>query len=154
MAGGLRALPGRGSEPASDAALSLADSTNQYIRGQASVAPIGGICPSGLRSALVLIGAYDRSSGDPVLGVINEPFFREDPLTHRYLPLTAGPSPEPALGTSWRCPWPGGGLQAPQQLDLAGDPTQGRPLGGALGLYQPHPSPRDWGREKWAGGLL
>ncbi|CAM4658035.1 unnamed protein product [Lepidochelys olivacea] len=60
------------------------DSTNQYIRGQASVAPIGGICPSGLRSALVLIGAYDRSSGDPVLGVINEPFFREDPLTHRW----------------------------------------------------------------------
>ncbi|EMP31015.1 Inositol polyphosphate 1-phosphatase [Chelonia mydas] len=59
------------------------DSTNQYIRGQASVAPVGGICPSGLRSALVLIGAYDRSSGDPVLGVINEPFFREDPVTHR-----------------------------------------------------------------------
>uniref|UniRef100_A0A674JVH2 inositol-1,4-bisphosphate 1-phosphatase n=1 Tax=Terrapene triunguis TaxID=2587831 RepID=A0A674JVH2_9SAUR len=60
------------------------DSTNQYIRGQARVAPIGGICPSGLCSALVLIGAYDRSSGDPVLGVINEPFFREDPLTHRW----------------------------------------------------------------------
>lgn len=60
------------------------DSTNQYIRGQANVAPVDGICPSGLRSALVLIGVYDRSSGSPVLGVINEPFFREDPVTHRW----------------------------------------------------------------------
>nr|XP_025044487.1 inositol polyphosphate 1-phosphatase-like [Pelodiscus sinensis] len=70
------------------------DSTNQYIRGQANVAPVDGICPSGLRSALVLIGVYDRSSGSPVLGVINEPFFREDPVTHRYLPLP----PSPVLG--------------------------------------------------------
>ncbi|XP_074836316.1 inositol polyphosphate 1-phosphatase isoform X2 [Carettochelys insculpta] len=60
------------------------DSTNQYIRGQAGVAPVDGICPSGLRSALVLIGVYDRSSGEPVLGVINEPFFQEDPTTHRW----------------------------------------------------------------------
>uniref|UniRef100_A0A8C8SQK1 Inositol polyphosphate 1-phosphatase n=1 Tax=Pelusios castaneus TaxID=367368 RepID=A0A8C8SQK1_9SAUR len=61
------------------------DSTNQYIRGQANVVPIDGICPSGLCSALVLIGVYERSSGDPILGVINEPFFQEDPFTHRWL---------------------------------------------------------------------
>ncbi|XP_014452001.3 inositol polyphosphate 1-phosphatase isoform X1 [Alligator mississippiensis] len=60
------------------------DSTNQYIRGRGDVAPVGGIYPSGLRSALVLIGAYDRHSGEPLLGVINEPFYRQDPLTHRW----------------------------------------------------------------------
>lgn len=48
------------------------------------MAPIDGIAPAGLCSALVLIGAYDRHTGCPVLGVINEPFFRRDPLTRRY----------------------------------------------------------------------
>lgn len=48
------------------------------------MAPVDGIAPAGLCSALVLIGAYDRRTGCPVLGVINEPFFRRDPLTHRY----------------------------------------------------------------------
>ncbi|NWJ11354.1 INPP phosphatase, partial [Crypturellus undulatus] len=58
-----------------------ADSTNEYIRGDEDVAPEDGIYPAGLRSALVLVGAYERRSGCPVLGVINEPFFRRDPLT-------------------------------------------------------------------------
>lgn len=48
------------------------------------MAPIDGITPAGLCSALVLIGAYDRQTGCPVLGIINEPFYRRDPLTHRY----------------------------------------------------------------------
>ena len=61
-----------------------ADSTNEYIGGREDVAPVGGIAPGGLSSALVLIGAYDRHTGCPVLGVINEPFFRRDPLTRRY----------------------------------------------------------------------
>uniref|UniRef100_A0A8C7E940 inositol-1,4-bisphosphate 1-phosphatase n=1 Tax=Nothoprocta perdicaria TaxID=30464 RepID=A0A8C7E940_NOTPE len=60
------------------------DSTNEYIRGHEDVAPEDGIYPSGLRSALVLVGAYERCSGCPVLGVINEPFFRRDPLSQRY----------------------------------------------------------------------
>ncbi|XP_060620098.2 inositol polyphosphate 1-phosphatase [Anolis sagrei] len=60
------------------------DSTNQYIRGRGHVMPVDGIYPSGLRSALVLIGVYDRHSGEPVLGIINEPFFQEDPQTHRW----------------------------------------------------------------------
>lgn len=60
------------------------DSTNEYIGGREDVAPVDGISPAGLCSALVLIGAYDRRSGCPVLGVINEPFFCRDPLTHRW----------------------------------------------------------------------
>ncbi|KAM6233509.1 inositol polyphosphate 1-phosphatase isoform 1-T2 [Porphyrio hochstetteri] len=60
------------------------DSTNEYIGGREDVAPIDGIAPAGLCSALVLIGAYDRHTGCPVLGVINEPFFRRDPLTRRW----------------------------------------------------------------------
>uniref|UniRef100_A0A8C3BUZ2 INPP phosphatase n=1 Tax=Cairina moschata TaxID=8855 RepID=A0A8C3BUZ2_CAIMO len=72
------------------------DSTNEYIGGREDVVPVDGISPAGLCSALVLIGAYDRCSGCPVLGVINEPFFRRDPLTHRYRPTgggTADPRP-------------------------------------------------------------
>ncbi|XP_042652842.1 inositol polyphosphate 1-phosphatase [Tyto alba] len=60
------------------------DATNEYISGREDVAPIDGIAPGGLRSALVLIGAYNRHTGCPVLGVINEPFFRRDPLTRRW----------------------------------------------------------------------
>ncbi|NXS97177.1 INPP phosphatase, partial [Jacana jacana] len=60
------------------------DSTNEYIGGREDVAPVDGIAPGGLCSALVLIGAYDRHTGCPVLGVINEPFFRRDPLTRRW----------------------------------------------------------------------
>ncbi|KAM8990424.1 inositol polyphosphate 1-phosphatase [Ara ararauna] len=60
------------------------DSTNEYIRGSEEVGPVGGIAPAGLCSALVLIGAYNRHTGCPVLGVINEPFFRRDPETHRW----------------------------------------------------------------------
>ncbi|XP_067170091.1 inositol polyphosphate 1-phosphatase [Apteryx mantelli] len=72
--------------PAEDLAIWIdpIDSTNEYIRGCEDVAPVEGIYPSGLRSALVLIGAYDRHTGCPVLGVINEPFFRRDPLTRRW----------------------------------------------------------------------
>ncbi|NXS53519.1 INPP phosphatase, partial [Brachypteracias leptosomus] len=60
------------------------DSTNEYIGGREDVPPVDGIAPAGLCSALVLVGAYDRHTGCPVLGVINEPFFRRDPLTHRW----------------------------------------------------------------------
>ncbi|XP_072775766.1 inositol polyphosphate 1-phosphatase isoform X2 [Taeniopygia guttata] len=60
------------------------DSTNEFIGGREDVAPIDGIAPEGLCSALVLVGAFDRHSGVPVLGVINEPFFQRDPQTHRW----------------------------------------------------------------------
>ncbi|KAJ8412084.1 hypothetical protein AAFF_G00143510 [Aldrovandia affinis] len=58
------------------------DATSQYIEGREEVAPLGGLCPSGLPCALVLIGAYLRASGEPVIGVINQPFARRDPLGH------------------------------------------------------------------------
>ncbi|NXA16417.1 INPP phosphatase, partial [Sapayoa aenigma] len=61
-----------------------ADSTNEYIGGREDVPPVDGIAPAGLCSALVLIGAFERRSGRPVLGVINEPFFRRDPRTRRW----------------------------------------------------------------------
>ncbi|XP_061470765.1 inositol polyphosphate 1-phosphatase isoform X2 [Rhineura floridana] len=60
------------------------DSTNQYIRGHGNVMPVDGIYPSGLRSALVLIGVYNRHSGEPILGIINEPFFQEELPAHRW----------------------------------------------------------------------
>ncbi|XP_054033391.1 inositol polyphosphate 1-phosphatase [Dryobates pubescens] len=60
------------------------DSTNEYIAGREDVTPLDGIAPGGLRSALVLIGAYDRRTGSPVLGVINEPFFQRDPQSRRW----------------------------------------------------------------------
>ncbi|NWU87264.1 INPP phosphatase, partial [Onychorhynchus coronatus] len=77
---------GAGSPPCATPELQLhpADSTNEYIGGREDVPPVDGIAPAGLCSALVLIGAFDRLSGCPVLGVINEPFFRRDPQTRRW----------------------------------------------------------------------
>lgn len=90
------------------------------------MAPVDGISPSGLCSALVLIGAYDRRSGCPVLGVINEPFFRRDPLTHRYRPTKGGAPRTPAPAAD-----------GPTLRDAA------------LGLT-PCPHPRRWqGRYHW-----
>lgn len=84
------------------------------------MAPVDGIAPAGLCSALVLIGAYDRETGCPVLGVINEPFFRRDPLTRRYrhrlgghgripAPKGGGKPGDPVTGSALRVPVPAGG---------------------------------------------
>ncbi|KPP69645.1 inositol polyphosphate 1-phosphatase-like [Scleropages formosus] len=54
------------------------DATSQYIKGQVEVVAEGEICPSGLQCALVLIGAYLRATGEPVIGVINQPFAERD----------------------------------------------------------------------------
>ncbi|NXT99605.1 INPP phosphatase, partial [Buphagus erythrorhynchus] len=66
------------------------DSTNEFIGGREDVAAVEGVAPGGLRSALVLVGVFERRTGVPVLGVINEPFFQRDPQTGRYSP-TPGP---------------------------------------------------------------
>ncbi|KAJ8358537.1 hypothetical protein SKAU_G00150620 [Synaphobranchus kaupii] len=55
------------------------DATSQYIEGREDEAPQAELCPSGLPCALVLIGAYLRASGEPVIGVINQPFACRDP---------------------------------------------------------------------------
>ncbi|KAL4655601.1 inositol polyphosphate 1-phosphatase-like [Arapaima gigas] len=54
------------------------DATSQYIKGQEKMVTEGEICPSGLQCALVLIGAYLRATGEPVIGVINQPFAQRD----------------------------------------------------------------------------
>ncbi|XP_067244771.1 inositol polyphosphate 1-phosphatase [Chanodichthys erythropterus] len=53
------------------------DGTSQYIEGKEEEEPDEGFCPSGLPCALVLIGVYLRATGQPVMGVINQPFNRK-----------------------------------------------------------------------------
>ncbi|KAK6319384.1 hypothetical protein J4Q44_G00105950 [Coregonus suidteri] len=55
------------------------DATSQYIEGREESAEEGRLCPSGLQCALVLIGVYLRATGEPVMGVINQPFNHKDP---------------------------------------------------------------------------
>ncbi|XP_039654621.1 inositol polyphosphate 1-phosphatase [Perca fluviatilis] len=55
------------------------DATSQYIEGREEVLEEGHLSPSGLHCALVLIGVYLRSTGEPVMGVINQPFSYKDP---------------------------------------------------------------------------
>uniref|UniRef100_A0A8C7JHC0 Si:ch211-160o17.2 n=1 Tax=Oncorhynchus kisutch TaxID=8019 RepID=A0A8C7JHC0_ONCKI len=54
------------------------DATSQYIEGREEVVE-DCLCPSGLQCALVLIGVYLRATGEPVIGVINQPFNHKDP---------------------------------------------------------------------------
>ncbi|XP_023279365.1 inositol polyphosphate 1-phosphatase [Seriola lalandi dorsalis] len=54
------------------------DATSQYIEGREEVLEKGHLSPSGLHCALVLIGVYLRSTGEPVMGVINQPFNYKD----------------------------------------------------------------------------
>ncbi|XP_029007470.1 inositol polyphosphate 1-phosphatase [Betta splendens] len=55
------------------------DATSQYIEGREEALEEGHLSPSGLHCALVLIGVYLRSTGRPVMGVINQPFNHKDP---------------------------------------------------------------------------
>ncbi|XP_046882101.1 inositol polyphosphate 1-phosphatase [Hypomesus transpacificus] len=54
------------------------DATSQYIEGREEVLVEGHLSPSGLQCALVLIGVYHRATGEPVMGVINQPFHHKD----------------------------------------------------------------------------
>ncbi|XP_008211543.1 inositol polyphosphate 1-phosphatase [Nasonia vitripennis] len=53
------------------------DSTADYISGGEVVDEATGLHLSGLRCVTVLIGAYSQSSGLPVIGVVNQPFYTE-----------------------------------------------------------------------------
>ncbi|XP_028302840.1 inositol polyphosphate 1-phosphatase [Gouania willdenowi] len=55
------------------------DATSQYIEGYEEVLVEGRLSPSGLHCVLVLIGVFLRSTGEPVMGVINQPFNHKDP---------------------------------------------------------------------------
>jgi len=50
------------------------DSTADYISATEAVDEQTGLYLSGLRCVTVLIGAYKKSTGVPVLGVVNQPF--------------------------------------------------------------------------------
>ncbi|XP_047437860.1 inositol polyphosphate 1-phosphatase [Mugil cephalus] len=60
------------------------DATSQYIEGREEALDEGHLSPSGLHCALVLIGVYLRSTGEPVMGVINQPFNHRDPAGGRW----------------------------------------------------------------------
>ncbi|XP_003701005.1 inositol polyphosphate 1-phosphatase [Megachile rotundata] len=51
------------------------DSTADYINGGENVDDVTGVHLSGLRCVTVLIGAYLKSTGVPVVGVVNQPFY-------------------------------------------------------------------------------
>ncbi|KAK0172864.1 hypothetical protein PV328_006131 [Microctonus aethiopoides] len=51
------------------------DATADYINGKTLVDEATGLHLSGLRCVTVLIGAYSRSSGHAILGVVNQPFY-------------------------------------------------------------------------------
>lgn len=51
------------------------DSTADYINGGEKVDFATGIHMSGLRCVTVLIGVYSKSTGIPIVGVVNQPFY-------------------------------------------------------------------------------
>jgi inositol polyphosphate 1-phosphatase len=60
----------------------LSDGTNNYIRGQSpsdgDVDYSESFQMKGLPVVTVLIGVFDRTSGKPVAGVVNQPFVKYD----------------------------------------------------------------------------
>ncbi|CAH1239080.1 INPP1 [Branchiostoma lanceolatum] len=60
------------------------DSTAEYIRGAEDETATDGVFHRGLQCCTVLIGAFDRESGLPVMGVINQPFAHKDQETLRW----------------------------------------------------------------------
>lgn len=51
----------------------ISDATAEFIAGAQGKANAG----RGLPCVTVLIGAYLRSTGEPIMGVINQPFYDE-----------------------------------------------------------------------------
>ncbi len=63
----------------------FSDSTAQYIHGYESVQCDGGIYKEGLQCVVVLIGAYNLHTGQPIVGVLNQPFSYQNPQTKEYV---------------------------------------------------------------------
>lgn len=55
------------------------DGTAEYINGENLSTDIPNIERSGLKCATVLIGAYNKDTSKPIMGVINQPFFQGTP---------------------------------------------------------------------------
>ncbi|MFT7807980.1 inositol polyphosphate 1-phosphatase [Arapaima gigas] len=73
------------------------DSTFQYIKGISDSIPEGNVYSQGLQCVTVLIGVYDLRTGEPLMGVVNQPFATLDPETHKwrgkyYWGISSGPN--------------------------------------------------------------
>ena len=53
------------------------DATDEYIKG-VTITNYPNIPASGLGCVTVLIGAYDIESGKPIIGIINQPFYKQN----------------------------------------------------------------------------
>ncbi|KAL5285341.1 INPP1 family protein [Megaselia abdita] len=53
------------------------DATKEYIDGETVFSDFPGITSSGLDCVTVLIGVFDRETGTPLIGVINQPFHKK-----------------------------------------------------------------------------
>ncbi|XP_071962005.1 inositol polyphosphate 1-phosphatase-like [Antedon mediterranea] len=60
------------------------DSTAEYIRGTNEQPSSTGIHQNGLQCAVILIGAFLRKTGEPIFGVINQPFSELDKTSNRW----------------------------------------------------------------------
>ena len=56
------------------------DNTADYIHGIESIDEESGLHMTGLYCVTVLIGAYLQSTGLPVIGVVNQPFYEKRDL--------------------------------------------------------------------------
>jgi len=68
-----------------DVYLFILDSTAQYIGGEVGKPNKHGFVRSGLQCACVLIGVYNKYTGLPVAGIINQPFVSQDEQTGRFV---------------------------------------------------------------------
>lgn len=55
----------------------MLDATKEYINGDTVFSDFPGITSSGLDCVTVLIGVYDKETGEPLMGVINQPFHKK-----------------------------------------------------------------------------
>lgn len=60
------------------------DSTAQYIGGKVGQPDMDGVTNGGLQCVVVLIGAFQKSSGLPIMGVANQPFWHRDEASQQW----------------------------------------------------------------------
>ncbi|KAK7110820.1 inositol polyphosphate 1-phosphatase-like [Littorina saxatilis] len=60
------------------------DSTAQYIRGEVGQVDSDGVTNGGLQCVAVLIGAFQKSTGLPIVGVAVQPFWELDPASQQW----------------------------------------------------------------------
>lgn len=58
--------------------VSFTDGTNEYVEGITGFHSDDGIYSHGLQCVTILVGVYDCTTGQPILGLINQPFHNLD----------------------------------------------------------------------------